>query len=151
VVEYSARRPRCQVRLGLAGRIRAVRDVLARQPVGVLVRAAFPWECRPQKQTEMPVATVNLAWAAISMPWSRVSVRRRSSGRCSISAASRAATRSAVLIVGHPHQLQLGGPARPEPAGTGPGRWSRTAPHRLAVVMVDPQPAGDLLRWPAGR
>ncbi len=62
----------------------------------MLVAPALPRGVRVTEETGIPVATVNLACAAISLPWSQVMLFRKNSGRVAIFCANTIATRSAV-------------------------------------------------------
>jgi hypothetical protein len=55
-------------------------EVLAEQPVGVLVAAALPGLRGSQKETWTPESTVNWVCSASSLPWSQVRERRSCSG-----------------------------------------------------------------------
>lgn len=60
-----------EVILGEGGEAGALGDVLAQQPVRVLVGAPLPGLRESQKLTGSPVSMLNLAWGAISLPWSQ--------------------------------------------------------------------------------
>lgn len=71
-----------------AGQVGSLREVLAQQAVGVLVRAALPGAGGSAKKTGMPVSTLNWVWADISLPRSQVSDRASCAGRVDIVVAS---------------------------------------------------------------
>lgn len=58
----------------------ALREVLAKQAVGVLVGRPLPGLWGSARNTGMPVSTVKAAWAASSFPRSHVRDRRSWSG-----------------------------------------------------------------------
>ena len=58
-----------------------------------------------QKYTGTPLAMVNRAWCAISLPWSHVSERRSCSGSSVILAASASTTTLAVWLFGRPTSI----------------------------------------------
>src|SRR5450756_2168822 len=89
-----------EVVLGVLGQVGALGEVLAQEPVGVLVVPRCHGECGSQKNTGMPVATVNRACSVISRPWSQASDRFSSEGSRPIATCRSAATRIAVWSCG---------------------------------------------------
>ena len=65
---------------GPTGQVGSLREVLAEQSVGVLVRAALPWLCGSAKKTGMPGLDLELACGTSPCPRSHVSDRRSCSG-----------------------------------------------------------------------
>ena len=70
-----------EVGLGVRGEVGALGQVLAQQPVGVLVGAALPGAAGVAEVDLDAGATVNPACPAISLPWSQVKDWTRWRGR----------------------------------------------------------------------
>jgi len=82
-----------ELSFGDRAEVDALGEVLAQEPVGVLVGAALPGRvCGSQKKTSMPASTWTCFQSRISGPWSQVSERRSASGSVCTFVASAGAT-----------------------------------------------------------
>ena len=85
-----------QVLRGVDGQVGALGEVLAQQPVGVLVGRPLPRESAGRRsRSRKSGATVNRSCWCISVPWSQVSDRRSAPGRPVITAVRASANASA--------------------------------------------------------